>query len=188
MDRFWRSTGWVILLASAGMTSACDRDPESTAVRSIKVAASVEPPSIMAALTRLSEFRLLRAGLRDTGLAPLLANASAVTLLAPRDSAFALMPADARAALFAPQARPALTGALRAMMIPRIIRAEELRTLIRDGGGSARIASLSGAPLTFTADGDELIVTTASGARATMGSQEFAAGNGAIYVLDRWIG
>ncbi len=122
-----------------------------------------------------------------TGMGEELARLPAATLLAPRDTAFAQLGADARAAMLAPGNRPALTAALRGLVVPRMLRADELRTQIDLAGGSLALATLAGPPVTFTRDGDMLIVTTATGARATMGTQEITTRRAVIYVLDRWL-
>lgn len=178
--------GAALAVALAG----CEAAPPPPAARTTGVR-SVELANVSLALARLPEFGKLRAALRSTGLAPTLVSAPAITLLAPRDTAFALIPTEERAALLAPENGAALMLSLRSMMLPRLLRADELRTLIRDGGGSVTMPSMAGRPLTFTlseAAPDEIVVTSATGATATMGTQEIGAGNGAIYVLDRWIG
>lgn len=140
----------------------------------------------MAALERLDEFATLRRALTATGRDQILRTRTPVTLLAPRDTAIVQLGPERQTTLLAEPNRAALTRALDGLIIPRAIRAEELKQMIADGGGSAGVATRAGL-LTFTTDGDILIVTTPSGVRATMGSTELATGNGTIYVLDRWL-
>jgi hypothetical protein len=73
------------------------------------------------------------------------------------------------------------------LILPVALRGAELRRMIADGGGSVTIPSRAG-PLSFSLSGEELVVTTASGAKATMGTQETGASNGLLYVLDHWLG
>ena len=110
-----------------------------------------------------------------------------MTLLAPRDTALARLGAQGKAALMAEPARGRLARIVDLHIIARAIRAEELRLLIRDGGGSTVIASRAG-PLTFTADGATLIVTAPDGSRATLGTAETSASGSTVYVLDRVLG
>jgi uncharacterized surface protein with fasciclin (FAS1) repeats len=77
---------------------------------------------------------------------------------------------------------------LRGMALPRLLRAGELRTAIDAAGGSLSLPSLAGPPLSFSRAGEQIFVTAPSGARASMGSADIGAGNGAVYVLDAWIG
>lgn len=164
-------------------------EPEAEVVESdtAPVASAGEPATVIAAIARLAEFSILRRALTDTARIDNLRMRTPVTLLAPRDTAFARLTPDSRAAVLAPQNRETLARTIDLHIIPRTVRADELRQMIVAGGGSARIASRGG-PLTFTAVGDLLIVTAPNGASASMGNQDIATGNGSIYVLDRWLG
>lgn len=177
----------VMLLASLLCASGCSREPEAeqTSAEARRLA-SAEPPTVMAALARLDEFSTLRRMLAATARDQMLRTRAPVTLLAPRDTAIAQLGPERQAALLAEANRAALVRALDGLIIPRAIRAEELKQMIADGGGSATVATRAG-PAVFTAEGTVLIVTAPSGVRATMGSTELATGNGTIYVLDRWL-
>ena len=148
---------------------------------------AVEPASAADAIARLPEFATMRQAIALTGRGQLLGQGASVTLLAPRDTAFARLGAGGKAALMAEPARGRLARIVDLHIVARAIRAEELRLLIRDGGGSTQIASRAG-PLTFTADGATLIVTAPDGSRATLGTAETPASGSSVYVLDRVLG
>jgi uncharacterized surface protein with fasciclin (FAS1) repeats len=176
------------LVCATGLcASGCSREPtaDETAAE-VRRLASAEPPTVLAALDRLDEFSIVRRAVSATGRDRMLRAHAPVTLLAPRDTAMVQLGPERQAALFAEPNRAALTRALDSLIIPRAIRAEELKQMIADGGGSATVATRAG-PLVFTTDGTVLIVTAPSGIRATMGSSELATGNGTVYVLDRWL-
>ncbi len=173
-----------LLLALAG----CAMPGDDTTNAPTRPQESVERKSIMRSLARLPEFGHIIRGLRDGGLAPTLDHPGSYTLLAPRDAAFAELPPATREALFAPATAPQFAASLRGFVIPRSLHAEELHTLITEGGGSASLTTLAGTTLRFSASGSMLIVTAPNGASATMGTQDISSGNGAIYVLDHWIG
>ena len=174
------------LLCAALTLASCDDAPDPAVQQAeARRLASAEPPTVSAALARLDEFAMLRRALAISGHQPLLRGTAPVTLFAPRDTAFAQLSAEQRAALLAEANRPALTRAIDGLIVPRAIRADELRQMIADGGGSTSLATRAGA-VTITQDNGLLILTTASGARASLGSAEIATGNGLIYVLDRW--
>lgn len=187
--RGWRQSvvSAALLTTALLCTSACSREPtpEETAAETRRLA-SAEPPTVMAALDRLDEFAMLRRALAATGRDRMLRTRTPVTLLAPRDTAIVQLGPERQAAMLAEPNRAALTRALDGLIIPRAIRAEELKQMIADGGGSASIATRAGS-LSFTTEGNVLVVTASSGVRATMGSTELATGNGTIYVLDRWL-
>lgn len=179
----------IVLLVLAATVSGCDWAADVDApVAAPRVTATVEQPTLTAAFNRLPEYGKLRQAMRDTGIAPRLSARQPITLLAPRDNAFARLGIEAQAALFAPANRPALTAALNNLMLPRIVRADELRTLIDDGGGSTNLTTIGGAAINFTRDGDQLIATWPNGSRATLGTQEASAANGIFYVIDHWPG
>lgn len=175
------------LLSGAMLTlAACDDAPDPAVQQAeARRLASAEPPTVAAALARLGEFSSLRGAIAASGHAPLLRGTAPITLLAPRDTAFAQLGSEQRAALLAEANRPALTRAIDGLIVPRAIRADELRQLIAEGDGSTSLSTRAGA-VTITQESGLLILTTASGARASMGSAEIATGNGMIYVLDRW--
>lgn len=180
---------WMLVLVCMAILGGCDWTVAADApVAPPRVNGLVEQPTLTAALNRLAEYTKLRRALRDTGIAPRLSGRQAITLLAPRDNGFAQLDAEAQVALFAPANRPALTIALNNLILPRVVRADELRTMIDDGGGSTSLTALGGAAIHFTRDGDQLIATWPNGSRATMGTQEASAGNGIFYVIDHWPG
>ena len=184
-----RGRRWAVACATPVMLlcAACTADPTpDQSAAAARRLASAEPPTVMAALNRLDEYAILRRALRETGRDRLLRTTTPVTLLAPRDTAMVQLGPERQAAMFGEANRPALARALDGLIVPRAIRADELRQLIADGGGSTILTTRAG-PLTVTRDGDLLIVTAPSGARATMGSAEIATGNGMVYVLDRWL-
>ncbi|MEQ1510064.1 MAG: fasciclin domain-containing protein [Sphingopyxis sp.] len=148
----------------------------------------VEPATISAAFSHLPEFSKIRTLLNRGGFSATMGDqAATITLLAPRDSAFAQLPPAGRAAILAMPAET-LAPKLRAMMINRTIHAEELRTLIIDNGGTLSLPSMAGTPISFRLERDLFIASTAGGASASMGNADIATGNGAIYILDHWVG
>ncbi len=169
--------------------AGCSSDVADPAAASNLTSYSVEPPHIASALAMLPEFAKLRRMLNRAGLMPMLANQRAtITLFAPRDSALAQIDPETRAALVNATPPDQLARTLRALMVPRTISADELRTRIIDGGGSYSVPSMAGTPLQFRLAGDQLLIVAANGNNATIGNSAIATGNGTIYVLDRWIG
>ncbi len=126
--------------------------------------------------------------LESSGVGAELEGLRAVTLLAPRDTAFAELTVARANALLAPPNADMLRGALRGLAIPTMLRAGELRTQIDAAGGTLQLRAIDGSTLSFSHEGEMLMVSNGAGARATMGSLELSAGNGVVYVLDAWIG
>jgi uncharacterized surface protein with fasciclin (FAS1) repeats len=172
----------LLLPLVAGACSLSDPAPTETTATHAETQLSIN-----GTLAQLSEFSFLRQALNATDREALLQGNGPFTLLAPRDTALAQLPADQRDALLAPQNREALGRALDQLIVPTPLRAQELRRMIADGGGTATVASRAG-QLTFSLSGDDIVVTTSSGAKATMGTQETSASNGMLYVIDHWLG
>lgn len=174
----------LLIAVLAGCTDAS----EETAPPTRPAGSSEEAGDVVAAVRRLPEFAELTLMLEASAVGQELAALPAVTLLAPRDTAFAELPPRTAAAMRAPAYAASLRGQLRALALPRLLTAGELRTAIDAAGGMLLLPSLAGPPLSFTREGELLFVTAPGGARASMGSAEIGAGNGAVYVLDGWLG
>jgi len=153
-----------------------------------RVIGTVEQPTITIALRRLAEFTKLRRAMTITGVGQRLSAREPLTLLAPRDNAFQQLDPTAQAALFETANSAALRLQLRNLIIPKTLRAEEIRTLIDEGGGTAQVVTLGGASISFTREGEQLVAAWPNGGRATLGTQEASAGNGVFYVIDHWPG
>lgn len=180
--------GLALALALTGCGKAEPATGPAATAGALRVTGQVEQPTVAAALRRLAEYTKLRQAMADSGVGQRLAAREPLTLLAPRDNAFQQLDPAGQTALFDPVNRPALTLQLRNLIIPRALRAEELRTLIEEGGGTAQIATLGGASISFSREGEQLVATWPNGGRATMGTQEASAGNGVFYVIDHWPG
>ena len=85
--------------------------------------------------------------------------------------------ADASADVLADQTQAA--ELIQAYVIPGNVMAADAMTLVTDGGGTATVDSLSGAPLTLAMDGDTL---TVNGAPVTQ--PDIMLGNVTIHVID----
>ena len=179
-----------MLFAASAALAGCSSEPQAQAPgagRTQDGTPRIANNSIDA-IAALPEFARLRAMLRMSGLEQPWRAMPAATLLAPRDTAFARLTPPQRAALADPANADAVRAALRGMMLPRLLRAAELRQMIDDAGGTLPLNAVDGSTLTFTRAGDRLIVTNAAGASASMASADIEARRGAVYVLDGWIG
>jgi uncharacterized surface protein with fasciclin (FAS1) repeats len=178
---------WTLAILIAGL-SACDSSEEAAAPVNRPAGTAAEAADVTAAITRLPEFSQATLMLEATGVGPELARLPSVTLLVPRDTALAELPPRTVPAMMLPGYTAALRDQLRAMALPQLLTAGELRTQIDESGGTLVLPSIGGASLSFTRVDDMLFVTAGNGARASMGSAEIGAGNGAVYVLDGWLG
>lgn len=181
---------WRIAISTMALTclAACSGAEEEVAAANRPAGAASEAADVTAALARLPEFSHFTLMLEATGVGGELVHLPAVTLLAVRDTGLAELPARTVPAMMAPAYSATLRGQLRALALPRLLTAGELRTQIDAAGGTLVVPSIGGPSLSFARDGEMLFVTAPDGSRASMGSAEIGAGNGAVYVLDGWLG
>lgn len=178
----------IIALLALVALGACSDAGDEVAQPSRPAGSVSEAADVVAAVRRLPEFAKLTLMLEASGVGEELARLPAVTLLAPRDTAFAELPPGSVQAMMAPGYAATLRGQLRALALPRLLTASEFRTEIDAAGGTLVLASLGSPSLSFARDGDIILVTAPDGSRASLGSLEIGAGNGAVYVLDHWPG
>ncbi len=183
--RFLRTATAALLL---GCLAACGEAGDEVAAPARPAGTAAEAEDVVAAIRRLPEFSGMTLMLEASGVGPELAAAPSITLLAVRDTGLAELPPRTVDAMMAPAYAATLSGQLRSLALPRLLTAAELRTEIDAAGGTLVQRSLAGTALSFARDGDLIIVTAPDGSRASMGSLEIGAGNGAVYVLDHWLG
>ena len=81
-----------------------------------------------------------------------------------------------------PRRRSKLRLALR--LLPGAISLDAIRETIGEGDGWVDVVTFGNGELTFEADGGQLIVTSASGQRATLGEEAVSGENGVIIPID----
>lgn len=177
----------LIAVAVSGCGVAGIGGDDTAPVRRDGPAVPTERANVVAAIRALPEMAMTMRALTDTGVGERISAMRGVTIFAPRDSAYMQIPAGQRAALFAPAHRTALTGALNALVVARPLRAEELRTQIDAASGALNVPTIGGDSVTLSRSGDLIILRTATGAQATLGTEGIATRNGVVYVLDKWV-
>ena len=131
-----------------------------------------------AEITRFNE------GLEATGLDGLLEGEGSYTLLAPSDEAFAALGESGETLLDDPERRAILAAVLREHILPGAISLDAIRETIGTGDGSVDVVTFGNGELSFEADGDDLVVTSASGQRAVLGKEAVSGENGVIIPID----
>ena len=83
-----------------------------------------------------------------------------------------------------PENREQLRNILTYHVVSGDMMAAALTQAITDGNGSAELTTLSGETLTATLDGEEVILTDATGGTATVTMTDVDASNGTIHAID----
>lgn len=167
---------WALAPIAALALSACNNTGAETA--------QTEPSdqTLAAALNGDSQFGTLEGVVANAGLETVLEGVGPYTVIAPVNDAFTA----AGAADFTSDAMRAQGAELvRAHLLPGSITREDLIAAIDRGGeAGAQMRTMSDGVLTFTRDGDTIVVVASDGATARFTGDQFLASNGVIQPVD----
>jgi len=124
------------------------------------------------------------AATKSVGLDKTLAGPGPYTVLVPSDAAFDKLPAGKFDALLKPDSRAELTGVLTYHILPGTILVADIGKAIDNGKGKAVLATMGGATLTATKDGDKFVLTDAAGTKAAIAGKEDVRSNGVVHRID----
>lgn len=147
-------------------------------------AAGASAPSnrtITATLKGDRAFGTLERVLDNAALGDVLAGKGPYTVFAPSDAAFTASAGD-----LGDEAMKAQGAAmLRAHIVPgALTRADILAAIGRGGSGTAQMRTMANSLLTFSKEGEAVIVTGDNGARARLTGDETVASNGVVQPVD----
>lgn len=175
---------WLALataLALSGCSEAADQANNETETANAEAATPAR--TIADGLRAAGDSRFL-AALEAAGLTPTLAGPSEYTVLVPSDQAFAALPSGGAERLMQPSERERLTGVLTYHVLPGTILSGDIDKAIENGKGRAVLATMNGATLTATRDGDRIVLTDRSGNRASIAGAEQRYKNGVVHPVD----
>ena len=122
--------------------------------------------------------------LKSSGLDKTLAGPDPYTVLAPGDDAFAKLPAGTTDNWGKPEGRAQLTGVLTNHILPGVVLAEDIGKAIDNAKGKAQLATMGGGTLTAAREGGKIVLTDASGNKATVTGQDEKFSNGVVHRID----
>jgi uncharacterized surface protein with fasciclin (FAS1) repeats len=148
-------------------------------------AAKGEQPktSILQALEGSAEHKTLANAVKAAGLTETLSGAQPYTVFAPTETAFQKLPGGT-GALLAPEAKGRLVALLTGHIVPGVVTAADLGRAIDRGKGKADLATVGGSNLSFSRDGDAIVVTDAAGGKARLTRTDQLASNGVVHDVD----
>lgn len=121
----------------------------------------------------------------NAGLVDVLNGVGPYTLFAPTNGALEALGAERADALAGEAMRPQAAALLRAHIVPGTLTRSDLQAAIGSaGGGPVQMGTMAGTMLTFSREGDAIVVTSDDGARAQLTGQEGLASNGAVQPVD----
>ncbi|MBN9434499.1 MAG: fasciclin domain-containing protein [Bosea sp.] len=169
------------LLAGAAMTA-----PVAFAEDTVTVGGAPMYPSknIVENAVNSKDHTTLVAAVKAAGLVDTLSGAGPFTVFAPTNEAFAKLPAGTVDTLLMPANKDQLVAVLTYHVIPGKLSAADVVAAIQKGGGKAEVKTVNGAVLTFTQEGNDVIVTDTSGNKAKVTIADVNQSNGVIHVID----
>ncbi|WP_332659694.1 fasciclin domain-containing protein [Brevundimonas sp.] len=165
----------VCLMALAACGAEAERKADGTAV------AAPSNRTIAATLKDDGAFGTLERVLENAALGDVLAGKGPYTVFAPSDAAFTASAGD-----LGDEAMKAQGAAmLRAHIVPgALTRADILAAMDRGGSGTVEVRTMANSLLTFSKEGEAVIVTGDNGARARLTGEEKVASNGVVQPVD----
>lgn len=179
-------------LALSGCGSKTETPAETTSVAGGETApAPAASPSQMLASSSIAanlaaspDHKSLATAVTQAGLTQTLSGAGPFTVFAPTDAAFAQVPPTTRDGWMRPAQKDVLAGVLGYHVVPGKLTAADLAAKIAEGGGKAVLKTADGQDLTVTKSGDAILLTSASGNKATVTQADVGQANGVVHVVD----
>ncbi|GGD98557.1 hypothetical protein GCM10011515_18000 [Tsuneonella deserti] len=165
----------VALLAPLGACSKADEKSAPTAQAS--------NGTLAAELGGAPGLTTFSTALADAGLGDVFDGPGSYTVLAPDDDAFAKLDQGGKT-LTDPAHRAELVAVMRGHILPGHLTPEAIRKAVADKKGPVSMRSLDESMVTFTTDGDTIVVTGADGGKARVDGAALVASNGVVLPLD----
>jgi uncharacterized surface protein with fasciclin (FAS1) repeats len=122
--------------------------------------------------------------LGNAGMADVFDGTAAYTILAPTDSAFEAL-GEAGEELRSPEQRAAMIAILRDHIVPGYLTTDDIaRAIELADDRQVEMQTMGARTLTFTSEGERVVVTAEDGARAHMSGETLRASNGVAIPLD----
>ncbi len=166
--------------------AACNRADEAGNAASANASEgtpALSSETVAAALDGNGDFDTLHDLSQNAGLNDALSGTGPYTLFAPTDAAFEALGDERVGALKGAEMRPQAMALLRAHIVPGVVTRRDLDAAL-GSGRPAQLRTMAGGTLTFTREGDAIVVAAADGARARLSGDGTNASNGAIHPVD----
>jgi len=165
----------VLLLAACG-------GGDDTAGSETAEQAQPSDQTLAATLQGEDGFGTLRETATNAGLTSVLEGVGPYTVFAPADAAFT---AGGAATDLADESLKAQSAALlRAHIVPGALTREDIAAAIQRDGGEVQMRTMANTLLTFSRDGEAIVVSAENGARGRLMGEERLASNGVLQPVD----
>ena len=134
--------------------------------------------------SKAGNLKTLVAAVGAAGLVDTLKGAGPFTVFAPDDDAFKKLPEGTVETLVKPENKAKLAGILTYHVVAGKMDTAELSKAIEAGGGKAKLKTVAGGSLTASKEGDSIVLTDATGRKATVSQADVYQSNGVAHVID----
>lgn len=139
--------------------------------------------TLAASLSDMPDMASLNGAIAAAQLGSIFDGPGSYTLLAPNDAAFDALGEEGDV-LMTEEQRPVLVGLLREHILPGHLTPENIAQALEDQEGEVTMTTLGGGEVTFSREGETIMVTNNAGSTAQLASSATAATNGVIIPLD----
>ena len=144
-------------------------------------AAAPSSATLSGAIGDAGDLGTLEGVVKNAGLSDVLDGKGPYTVFAPADAALGAAGGD----LSNPAMKAQSAALLRAHIVPGVLtRADILAAIARNGGKSVQMLNMADGLLTFSKDGEAVVVTAADGASARLTGAESVVSNGVVQPVD----
>lgn len=126
----------------------------------------------------------LVAAVKAAGLVETLEGSGPFTVFAPTNEAFAKLPAGTVDTLLKPENKATLTKVLTYHVVSGKLDSAAIKTMLKDGHGTAELHTVSGGKLWVMAHGGKIMLKDEKGGMATVTIADVYQSNGVIHVID----
>ncbi len=172
------------LLTAAALAAAAPAFANAAAYPIVGGAEMLPMKTIAENAANSQDHTTLVAAVKAAGLVDTLNSTGPFTVFAPTNAAFAKLPAGTVDTLLKPENKALLAKILTYHVVAGKVTAAELIGMIKAGGGSATLTTVSGGKLTAAIMDGKVMLTDEKGGMATVTKADVMQKNGVIHVTD----
>lgn len=181
------------LLLSLFVFTSCKNNSEETKEKKVEteteetaqdMEAEPEVGTIVEVAVGNDDFSTLVSALKAAELVETLNGEGPFTVFAPTNDGFGKLPEGTVPTLVKPENKEKLTGILTYHVVSGKFMAEDVVNAVNDNNGSFTVTTVQGEDLTITLDGENVVLTDASGNTSTVVIADVEASNGVVHAID----
>lgn len=170
--------------APAGQTAPAQTAPAAGANPTVGGAAMLPTQTVVQNASAAPNLTTLVTAVKAAGLVPTLSGPGPFTVFAPTNEAFTRLAPGTVENLLKPQNKPTLVKLLTYHVVPGNLSAAQLTQMVTAGGGSAKLTTVEGEPLTVTIVNNIVTLTDIHGNKSYVETADVRQSNGVVHVVN----